>query len=98
MGRNPLGAAYNAVGRYEEAAEAYEQFLDRRPDSTGGHVGLIASYMWLGREDEAQGYAGDLLRIKPKFSLDSFRKGLFCKDQAYVERLLDALRKAGLPE
>jgi adenylate cyclase len=93
-----LGDAYNAVGRHEEAAEAYKQFLDRRPESTRGHPGLIVSYMWLGREDEAQSYAAELLRIKPKFSLVSFRKRLTYKDQAYVERFLDALRKAGLPE
>ena len=93
-----LGAAYNAVGRHEEAAEAYKQFLDRSPESTRGHPGLIVSYMWLGREDEAKGYAAELLRIKPKFSLESFRKRLTYKDQAYVERFLDALRKAGLPE
>jgi adenylate cyclase len=93
-----LGDAYNAVGRHEEAAEAYKQFLDRSPESTRGHPGLIVSYMWLGREGEAQSYAAELLRIKPKFSLESFRKRLKYKDQAYVERLLDALRKAGLPE
>jgi adenylate cyclase len=93
-----LGAAYNAVGRYEDAAEAYEQFLHRRPESTEGHAGLIVSYMWLGREEKAQSYAAELLRIKPKFSLGSFGKLLKYTDKAYVERFLDTLRKAGLPE
>ncbi|MDH3242806.1 MAG: adenylate/guanylate cyclase domain-containing protein [Alphaproteobacteria bacterium] len=93
-----LGDAYNAVGRYAEAAEAHKRFVDRQPEKIWGHAGLIASYMWLGRKDEAQSHAAELLRIDPKFSLASFRKRLKYKDQAYLERLLDALRKAGLPE
>ncbi len=93
-----LGDAYNAVGRYEEAVEAHKQFLDRQPESVTGHAGLIVAYTWLGREEEAQSYATELLRMKPKFSLVSFRKRLRYKDQAYVERVLDALRKAGLPD
>jgi TolB-like protein len=95
-----LGDAYNVVGRHEEAVEAYKQYLDRQPEAPVGHAreGLIASYMWLGREDEARSHAAELLRIKPKFSLVSFRKRLKYRDQAYVERFLDALRKAGLPE
>ncbi|MDH3230588.1 MAG: tetratricopeptide repeat protein, partial [Alphaproteobacteria bacterium] len=93
-----LGDAYNALGRYEEAAEAHKQFLDRRPENIDGHASLIVSYMWLGREDEAQSYVSEVLRIDPKFSLESFRKRLKYKDQAYLERFLDALRRAGLPE
>ncbi len=95
-----LGDAYNAAGHYEEAVEAYKQYLDREPESpvSRAYEGLIASYMWLGREEEAQSTAAELLRIKPRFLLASFRKQLKHTDQAYVERFLDALRKAGLPE
>ncbi len=95
---NSLGDAYNAAGRYDLAAEAYRQFLERQPDSISGHAGLIVSYMWLGQEDEARTIATELLEIKPDFSVNGHRKWLFYKDQVYVERLLDALHKAGLPE
>jgi TolB-like protein/rhodanese-related sulfurtransferase/thioredoxin-like negative regulator of GroEL len=54
--------------------------------------------MWLGRENEAHRYAEKLIEIKPNFSLDSYKEGLKYKDAAYVERLLEALRKAGLPK
>jgi adenylate cyclase len=94
-----LGDAYTSAGKYEEAVEAYEQLLKRRPESASGHVGLIVNHMWLDRQNEARSYASKLLESKPKFTLSSYRKRrLRYKDAAYVERLLDALRRAGLPE
>ncbi len=93
-----LGDAYTSAGKYEEAVEAYKQFLKRRPESGWGYAGLIVNHMWLDRRNEARSYASKLLESKPKFTLSSYKKRLKYKDAAYVERLVNTLRKAGLPD
>ena len=50
----------------------------------------------MGREKEAQAEAAEALRIDPKFSLDLWGKRQVYKDQSQVDKLVYALRKAGL--
>jgi hypothetical protein len=49
-----------------------------------------------GREKEARAEASEVLRVQPKLSAERFGKRLPFKDQAEIERLIEALRKAGL--
>jgi adenylate cyclase len=60
------------------------------------HLNLAATYSMMGREKEAHAEAAEVLRINPKYSLDSFAKRLSYKDQSQKDKLIDALRKAGL--
>ena len=53
--------------------------------------------MYKRQEEEARAYAGEVLRIVPNFSVERFAKSLPFKDQATNERIIGALRKAGLP-
>ena len=50
----------------------------------------------MGREKEARAEAAEVLRINPKFSVDSWAKRLPYKDQSVTDNLINALRKAGL--
>ena len=50
----------------------------------------------MGREKDARAEAAEVLRINPKFSLDSLAKILPYKDQLETDKITDALRKAGL--
>jgi hypothetical protein len=52
--------------------------------------------MMMGREKEARAEAAEVLRINPKFSLDSFAKAVPYKDQSVIDKLYNACRKAGL--
>jgi hypothetical protein len=49
-----------------------------------------------GKEDEARAEAAKVLRIDPKFSMESFARRLPYKDQKVIDDLVSALRKAGL--
>ncbi|MBW1784946.1 MAG: hypothetical protein JRL30_29915, partial [Deltaproteobacteria bacterium] len=97
-----LDDAYRMAGRYEEALAVGKQYLERC--QKGGfnpfpaHMGLAATYVGLGRIDEARVHVAELLKIEPGFSLDEARKTILFKDPAHLERALDALRQAGLPE
>jgi hypothetical protein len=50
----------------------------------------------MGREKEARAEAAEVLRINPKSSLDSLAKMLPYKDQSQNDKVINALRKAGL--
>jgi len=52
----------------------------------------------MGRDKEAHAAAADVLRINPKFSLEWFAKTLSYKDRSVTDRIINDMRKAGLPD
>jgi tetratricopeptide (TPR) repeat protein len=84
------------LGQYEEAIAIYMKILQKQPDQVLARLGLAATLILAGREDEARTQAAELLRIDPKFSLERFAKTLTYKNQAEIDRCVEALRKAGL--
>ena len=92
------GHALLYVGRFEEAVSAYKKALQREPNNFFAHLRLAATYSMMGLEKEAQAEASEVLRLNPKFSLDNFAKVLGYKDQTETEKIITALRKAGLPD
>jgi adenylate cyclase len=60
------------------------------------HVGLAATYIFWGRDEEARAEAAEVLRLNPKFSLESYAKTIAYKSQGKLDRYIEALRKAGL--
>ena len=60
------------------------------------HLGLAASYIQLGREEEAHAAAMRVLSLDPQFSLREFEKMIPLKDRDSVKNLIESLRKAGL--
>ena len=93
-----LGSCYEMVGRYEEAISAYKRGLRLSPEDVLSHIGLAATYSLMGRDVDARAEAAEVLRIDPKFTLESFSKGRLYKNPEDLEREIEALRKAGLPE
>ena len=95
---NYLGRAYYAMGKYEDAIAAMKRSLTRDPDFLYARLVLAVIYGELGREEEAQAEVAEALRISPRASLEGQRERMPFKDPAAVERILEGLRKAGLPE
>jgi len=93
-----LGRAYFMTGRYDESVATFKKALNVSPNFLNGHVYLAACYISMGREEEAIAAVKKVLKIYPKFSIESWAKRLPFKNEADVERVLSALRKAGLPE
>ncbi len=62
------------------------------------HAILASALGHLGRLDEARRAGGDMLDLKPDFSLSFITRTLPFKNPAHLERFLGGLRKAGLPD
>ena len=93
-----LGHAFHSLERYDEAIAAYRRTISRNPDFFYAHLHLAAAYAQLGRMEEAKAEAAEALRIDPSFSVQRVAQRLPLKDAAALARLVDGMRKAGLPE
>jgi TolB-like protein/Tfp pilus assembly protein PilF len=93
-----LGNAYSFLGRHEEAISMCKKAIKRAPNDLISHLILTRAYSMAGRMEEARAGAAEILKINPKFSLESYAKTLNFKNQADKDRAIEALRKAGLPE
>jgi adenylate cyclase len=91
-----FGYALMNAGRFEEAVSELKKGVQRAPDFSIAHICLAATYSMMGREEEARAEAEEVLRISPKFSVDSWAKRTALKDQSEINKIADALRKAGL--
>jgi len=91
-----FGHALRMTGKFEEAVAAYRKAIQRAPDNILAHISLAATYSMMSREKEASAEAAEVIRINPKFSLDLWAKRQIYKDQSEVDKLVDALRNAGL--
>jgi len=97
-----FGWTYFLAERYEDALTVIKPLLERKSEFNPKtvHRGLAATYAMLGQEEEARHHVAEVLKIDPKFSVKRFAKVLYRthKDQAGINRYLNALRKAGLPD
>jgi adenylate cyclase len=92
-----FGQALRNTRRFEEAVSAYKKAIQLSPDDILAHISLAATYSYMGREEEARAEATEVLRINPKFSLDSYVKRLpLSMDKSQRDEHINALRKAGL--
>ena len=91
-----LGQAYRLMGRAEEVIAAQRRALTQALDHAGVHFELAVLYHEGGREEEARAKVTELRRRIPTISLEILKPGLYYKDPAETERVLAALRKAGL--
>jgi len=93
-----LGRAQFMIGHYDKSIAAWKKALQKNSDYFPAHAFLAACYSSLGRDAEATAEAKEVLRINPKFNVESHAKLLPYKNKADIERELSALRKAGLPD
>jgi len=91
-----MGFATFTAGQYEESIAAWKQVLDLFGPNITREAFLTAAYSEAGRGDEAKAMAQQLLKWHPKFSLLSWKLARTYKNPEDTERLLNALRKAGL--
>ena len=91
-----LGHAYRQLGQHEEAVATYKRLLQLFPKHLAGHLGLAATYWYMGHEREARGEVAEVLKIDPKFSLEVYTAISPFKTKAATDNYVQPLRKLGL--
>ena len=93
-----LARAYFQMGRYAAAVEVLEKRLEREPDSSEALILLAAAHGAAGRTESAKAALEKFLAPRPAYTLTHYASGEFYKSANDLNRVLDALRKAGLPD
>jgi adenylate cyclase len=92
---NTLAFALHDAGRYPEALDAYSRMVQR---PSFYHAYVAACHAELGQMEKAHEHATLALRAKPDFSVIAWGRRLPRKNDADLQKFLNGLRKAGLPE
>ncbi len=90
-----LGRALFGLENYEVAIRA---FMRAPAGRYANQAYLAACHAYLATPEKAAARAADVLRLKEGFGAKAFVASLFYKEAKDEARLLDGLRKAGLPE
>jgi adenylate cyclase len=96
-----LGLAHFVMEEFDAAVPLFERALKRNPENYVPLIPLAAAYAHLGREQEAAATVEKLQKALPNiFTLSLLRRHPLWsyKDPADQERLLEGLRKAGVPK
>jgi TolB-like protein/DNA-binding winged helix-turn-helix (wHTH) protein/thioredoxin-like negative regulator of GroEL len=99
----PLGKAQLVKGDVKGAISSLEQVTERQPDNRLAWMALISAYGTNGQSEEAGAAITTLNKLQRRDKLVSFtvanaREHWPFKTESDGDRLLDGLRKAGVPE
>jgi tetratricopeptide (TPR) repeat protein len=93
-----LGRAHYALGNYQQAADYLRSGLRRNESPFHPRLFLVATYVRLGRQDDAEWEVEELMLQYPETSLSHVQNTTPITDNSLFEKLLQDLRAAGVPE
>ena len=93
-----LGLAYYLQGRYQEAVQTLQDALERNPNALYPRLFLTASYVRLGRIDDASWEIENISVARPNTTLSHLRTVMPFEDKERLEAVLKDLKQAGLRE
>jgi len=92
------GIAAYVAGRYEECVDICNEALREHPGYASSLRQLAAALAMLGRQDEAAAALKQLVERMPGLTISQVARIVPVRHAADQERLLEGLRRAGLPE
>ncbi len=95
---NALGHIYFFLEQYEKAIDVSQRAIQYDSSLFGSLITLACANAQLGQDQEARRAVDQLVDYIPGFSLRAVRKNPMFSEPAFVEKLVESLRMAGLPE
>ena len=93
-----LGHSYFLLHQYDEALARFNRAIERAPKFTPAYLFLAWAYVELDRLDDAKKTVKTALEVTPQFTVKGGAKIFPYRADEDLNRLLDSLRKAGVPE
>jgi adenylate cyclase len=93
-----LADCYRLLGRLAEALDIVKRCRDHHPENYAPRVFLALIYGEMHRSEDARTEVAALLQIERQYSLKRIPLLFLYKDQTLVEKVIDILRKVGVPE
>ena len=93
-----LANALEQLGRDADAIDILQTAIARNPEYFAGHLRLASLLGLAGQIEEAKMQADQVLRINPRFDLSRASSFYIATNPDFLERFVDGLRVAGLPE
>lgn len=92
-----LAAAYRDGGNVELSLPAAKESIRLNPQGNEARLILCSAYGMSGDKDRARMAADEILKTHPDFHLSNYAESLPYKSPEMRDRVIDALREAGLP-
>ena len=92
------GVACFAASDYQSAATHAREGIRLRSDATGAYRVLAAASGQLGLFDDAQLALASLLQLQPEITLRWARKMIPIPNSEFLDRYVEGLKLAGVPE
>ena len=96
--RNGLVRSLSVLGEFDEALAISDEILSTDPDFLQAWLQKAYIFGQIGRSGDAEKAIREVRRLAPSLRLDHVPGLLLIKDAIDMQRFLDSLRKAGLPE
>ena len=93
-----LGRAYYALGDYSKAGQYLEQAIQRNEAAELPRLFLIANYIQLGQQDDAEWEVTEIEMLESSTTLSHLRRGTIVVDEDLRKQFFEDLSAAGLPE
>ena len=95
---NVLAAAYRDGGKLGLSIPAAQEAARLDPRHTDARIILCSDYALSGAQDDARQTAREIVALDPEFRVSTFAASQPYRDPATLDRLVDTLRQAGLPD
>lgn len=92
-----IGAAHEVAQDYDKAVALFRRALEERPHAMWIYRSLAAVLSGAGRMEEAKAAYAQMLRSYPDLTASKFRQAMVFSPAA-LDRMIDNLRKLGLPD
>jgi adenylate cyclase len=92
-----MGAAHELMQQYDQAVVLLQRALEERPNAKWIYRSLANAFAGAGRMEEARKAYAEMMRVYPDMTVARFKQAMVFSP-ASLERMVDNLRKLGLPE